>query len=78
VFFRILIWSVVFFFLARFLWRLMSPFLSPSHPGRQPDNVPEPPPKTKEEFKDVRDAKFIDVPKSPSDSNGDEKEKSEN
>jgi len=66
VFFRFLIWSVIIFFLARFIWRIVAPFLGPSTPGQPTGKVPEPPQKTKEEFKDVREAKFIDVPKSSS------------
>jgi hypothetical protein len=74
VFLRILIWSVVLFFLARFLWRIVAPFFVPTDADPHPQ-APESSQKPKEEFKDVRDAKFIDVPKSPpSDSAEHEKE----
>jgi len=77
VFLRILIWSVVIFFLARFIWRIVAQFLGPSTPEQQTPKVSEPPPKPKEEFKDVRDAKFIDVPKTDSNQSGDNNRESE-
>jgi len=67
VFFRILIWSILLFFIVRFIWKIVSRFLDPAPPGQQSTKVSEPPPKPSEEFKDVRDAKFVDVPKSAAD-----------
>jgi hypothetical protein len=66
--FRFLIWCLLIYIVARFLSRVINAFLEGS---RQPRNPPErpvaSPQKPPVEYKDVSDAKFIDVPNSSND-----------
>lgn len=63
--FRFLIWSLLIFLLARLIARMIDGFVQGF---RQPQGgQPRPqgaPPKSAVEYKDVADAKFIDVPNS--------------
>jgi len=72
VFLRILLWSVLIFFLARFVWKILVTIFGQTDRGRPKENVPEPPEKSREKFDDVRDAKFIDVPKTSEPDSGDQ------
>ena len=64
--FRLLIWGVLIYLVARLLAKVINAFLAGS---RQPPSRPESPAgsphKRTVEYDDVSDAKFVDVPNSP-------------
>lgn len=64
MFFRILLWSLLIFFLVRFLWRILAPLFRSSatnHEGRDPVEG-DSQERKRMEYKDVQDAKFHDLP----------------
>ena len=64
---RFLIWSVFIYLLARLLWRILDAFVKGV---RQPPRAPgadDPPKNQTAEYKDIEDAKFVDVPNSSDD-----------
>ncbi|MGD0590978.1 MAG: hypothetical protein ABSA44_09295 [Bacteroidota bacterium] len=58
---RFLIVAFVIYFVLTLVKRMLRVFKGSSRPFSRPDQ-PETPPKPKEEYKDVQDAKFVELP----------------
>lgn len=62
MFLRILLWTLIVIVLIRFVSRLVAAFLGSSTRTPQPPQPPRPDQQSSPAYKDVRDAKYTDIP----------------
>lgn len=63
MFLRIFLWSLIIFFLIRFLWRILAPMLRSKDRGGSVESPGRNAERKRMDYKDVQDAKFHDLPK---------------